>query len=471
MTRRPAVADVRVRRIPRRWRLLVLATSIGVALSGLLMVAPAPADELACTQPQWPGTPGTTTDVRLTTLGTWSLSGCHGACTGASPEARVQLTPNASLQNVGSADIPWNDWIDAAFSTPLPPYDNRQHPLLTWNLYRIDGSGRIDQIGRAGVKHAWFSTNGSCGCNGGYVLWSAPSSNTQIGCTDTYTAANNSINRRLGPRSEIIPKDAIWGRCGSLWDPQCLGVASDHGLGAPAHRLLARESDLAPALNPDAQYYLEAWYLIRDEDHPNDNLRHVRGRATWSGSAWSNFVHEGAQVEGPAIDTWASLPIAAGGAALATTLATAEGRVRVASRATALGGGLYRYDYAVMNLDFARAATSGAEPNLRVLRNHGFDRIAVPVANADALTALEAVDGAGQVTPWLTNAVGTEVEFSASAFDGTLDWGMLMRFSFVAPGPPEPGEITLGVQDAGTPGEFAVAAVVPRALFSDGFED
>ncbi|MBK7147158.1 MAG: hypothetical protein IPH76_18930 [Xanthomonadales bacterium] len=76
------------------------------------------------------------------------------------------------------------------------------------------------------------------------------------GCLDTHGASNNDETPPPSARApEIIPVDAIWGRCGSLWDPACSGVAIDHGLNAPAHRMMVRESDLAPAANPGAQYY------------------------------------------------------------------------------------------------------------------------------------------------------------------------------------------------------------------------
>ncbi len=470
-----------MRILPRPLRVLALTVGTGVTAASLLGTSDVPAGEtflfgapksvLACSNPVWPGAPGTTTDVKLTTLSSSAtMWGCIGGCNGNSSSARVYFAPSASLQNIGSADVPWNDWINAGYSAPLAPYNNRQHPLLTWSLYRVDADGSIDQIGRAGVKHAWYSTNVSCGCSGGHVLWAAPNTVGLVGCSDTYGASNNDETRRLGPRSEIIPKDAIWGRCGSLWDPACSGVAIDHGLNAPAHRMMVRESDLAPAANPGAQYYFEAWYLIRDEDHPNDNFRHVRGSSSWNGSSWSAFNYDPTQVVGPAIDTWAGLPVPGGGASLPTTLQTDEGDVRLVTRVIPLGGGLYRYDYALMNLDFARAATQGSEPNLRVLRNHGFDRVTIPVPNAGALASIEAVDGAGLIPAWITSAAGGSLEFTASNINGTLDWGTLMRFSFVAPFAPASGSIELGVQEAGTPASYSMTTLVPGAMFMDGFE-
>ena len=51
-------------------------------------------------------------------------------------------------------------------------------------------------------------------------------------------------------------------------------------------------------------------------------------------------------------------PAAATAGAQNSELATPEGHARIAVKTTALGGGIYRYDYVVMNLDFARAVIS-----------------------------------------------------------------------------------------------------------------
>jgi hypothetical protein len=89
----------------------------------------------------------------------------------------------------------------------VPPYGNDQHPYLIWNLYRTNSDGRLEQIGRSGVKHAWLTTNGSC-------LDSTAEHDSHIlgrGCLDTYGTGNNDTSSDLGPRSEIVPATGIWG--------------------------------------------------------------------------------------------------------------------------------------------------------------------------------------------------------------------------------------------------------------------
>ncbi len=458
------------------WGLPLMAALWGTAsdppTSGISFSTASSRSPQACSNPVWSGTPGTTTDVAMTSLGSSAtMWGCVGSCNGSSSTARVYFAPNATLQNVGNADVPWLDWLGAGNSSPMPPYGNRQHPLLVWNLYRIDASGKLDQIGRSGVKHAWYATNGSCGCGGGYILWAAPNSTTQQGCSDTYSAGNNNESRRLGPRSEIVPNNATWGRCGSVWDPDCDGLTVDPALGPPAHRMLVRESDLAPALNPGAEYWLEAWYLVRDDDFGNNNLRHARGQSSFAGGSWSNFLLEaGTQQPGPVISTW--LAQAPGGTQVQDQeLATAEGRVRLAVWATDLGDGRWRYDYALMNLDFARAQTQGSEPNLRVLHNYGFDRILLDLPASVPIESAEWSDGTGQLTPWASGRDGERFGWTATQSDASLTWGTLLRLSLVAAAAPTAARAELRVQEAGTPSSYVLQTLAPsNILFRNGFE-
>jgi len=454
------------------WSLPLIAAAWSV--SGPPVQAPRAAASLAplaCTTPVWNGAMGAVTDVAMTSLGSSAtMWGCSGSCTGSSSSARVYFAPNATLQNVGSADVPWWDWLGGGNSAPMPPYANRQHPLLVWNLYRIDGDGQLDQIGRSGVKHAWYSTNGTCGCSGGNILWAAPNASTQQGCTDTYSAGNNNESRRLGPRSEIVPKDAVWGRCGSVWDPDCDGLTVDPAMGAPVHRMLVRESDLAPALNPGAEYWLEAWYVVRDDAAHANNFRHGRGQTAWSGGSWSNFaLAGGTQQPGPLLSTWiAQAP--AGTRVLDRELVTAEGRVRLAVRATPLGDGRWRYDYALMNLDFARAQTQGSEPNLRVLHNYGFDRILLEIPAGLAIESSEWSDGAGLLTPWAGERNGDRYGWAATEPAASLTWGSLLRLSLVANAAPVAASAELRIQEPGTPATLTLETLAPAELFGDGFE-
>ena len=54
-----------------------------------------------------------------------------------------------------------------------------------------------------------------------------------------------------------------------------------------------------------------------------------------------------------------------------------------------------------------------------------------------------------------------------------LDWGVMVRFSFVADAAPTGAPVTLDVTDPGAPAEYAVTSLsvgIPGLLLADGFE-
>jgi hypothetical protein len=182
---------------------------------------------------------------------------------------------------------------------------------------------------------------------------------------------------------------------------------------------------------------------------------------------------------GPAIDRWVPLTGAPPNQASARILSP-EGESRVAVKVVDLGGGSFRYDYAVMNLDFSRAVTEGAEPNLRVIRNNGFNRFEVPLPASATVTSIEFGDGDTDAgNDWASRREGDrliwEAAGSSTAPVNPLNWGVLFRFSFVTSTAPESGTARLGIAEPGgvphldAPGVLA-PAVQSDALFADGFE-
>jgi hypothetical protein len=151
-------------------------------------------------------------------------------------------------------------------------------------------------------------------------------------------------------------------------------------------------------------------------------------------------------------------------------LAVPEGHAKVAVKAVDLGGGNWRYDYAVMNFDFARATTSGSEPNLRVLSNRGFDSFSVPLPAGATVVATKFSDGdldsannwkvattAGKVT-WMARARSSSANAPSNP---TLDWGTMFSFSVTVNRAPTAGQGTLHVAQAGSPAQHSVATLVP----------
>ncbi len=432
-------------------------------------------------------------DLFMQTFNT-QYSRCDG-CTGEGGNGRVVFTPSSTLKNnvnngtsvatipsdprgtskaLWSADIPWY----GKFSGNFAPYNNDQHPYLIWNLYRFNADGTIDQIGRSGVKHAFLTTNTGCIQNPGnsHVLG--------LGCTDTYGTGNNDSSSDLGPRSEIIPATNQWGRCGSIYDTNCDGAQNAGGNGQYDQRLVVREAQFSGAGQTGATYQFESWYLARQDIDIYNSMATKRATFTRNASTWSIGGNDQYRL-GPAIDRWVD-PLAPGANARSVELAGSEGHTKVAVKATDLGNGSWRYDYVVMNLDFARAKTSGAEPNLRVIHNFGFDRFSVPVPAGTTLTNVVFSDGDldaandwafssdGGVATW-TAPVNPAPIADVPAVLNPLNWGTMFRFSFVAPVAPSEATASLHVAEAGTPAAYEAGVLAPTAplvdpIFEDGFD-
>ena len=435
---------------------------------------------------RWPGMPapggGTfQVDVFMQSLAV-QYTRSAGADGPGGSDGRVVFTPTASLRNnvndgtavqtiadplgtsnaLHAADVPWHE----KFTGSCPPYGNDQHPYLVWNLYRIDAHGQLEQVARSGLKHALFTINSGCapGANpfNGHVLGR--------GCGDTYGVANNDSADDLGPRSEVIPSTGLWGRCGSVYDPDCNGSPDDFaGYDAFAYRLAARESEIDPAANPGAQWLFEAWYLVRDDIDVLNTMQTRELSFSWQQGLWT--VQNGGNLRlGPAIDRWVD-PAAPGADASSTLLATALGQARIAVRTQALADGWWRYDIAVMNLDFSVASTSGSGDSLRVLDNRGFTGLDLPLPQGTLVRAASVADGDDDpANDWQASLQGDSLQWIAPG-TAELGWGTLQRFSFEADAAPGPGQLALH-SDAGSHPAAARLPLQgdPGRIFRSGFE-
>ena len=354
-----------------------------------------------------------------------------------------------------------------------PPYKNDQHPFLIWNLYRFNADGSIEQIGRSGVKHAFVSVNvgclDSCDHMGGHALGR--------GCGDTYGTGNNDSPWDMAPRSEIVPATATWGRCGSIFDPDCTGqyAVQDGNNDEWTQRMKTHESQIDPAANPGATYMMDSWYIARQDINIYNSMATVSGTPHYSSNQWS-FSGQSNFRLGGAIDRWVD-PTSPPANSMNTELSVAEGHAKLAVKVTDLGTGSWRYDYAVMNLDFARAVTQGADanggPDPRVLSNHGFDSFTVPAGGTIGATTFS--NGTLDVPGWTESSANGDVTWTAPD-GGTLDWGVMYSYSITSTSAPVAGTATLHVALSGTPASYDVATLVPAAsgpddtVFANGFD-
>ena len=446
-----------------------------------------PAPDRVCSPYPWPNVavpsvPGAVYKADLFMQATfYDPTGCQGCDGPGGADGIASIAPNSTLRNnvndgtmqptisgdplgtssnLYTANVAWHEM----FSGVNDPYGNDQHPFLIWNMYRINADGSIDQIGRSGVKHAFLTINDGCldSCNNFDSLGR--------GCGDTYGSGNNDSPSDMGPRSEIVPATGIWGRCGSIWDSGCTGTQHSNGNNSWTQRMKVHESQIDPAANAGATYMMESWYVARDDTNIYNSMATITGTPHWAGGTWS-LSSQTAFKLGPAIDRWVS-PTAPPANSMNTEIAATEGHAKVAVKATNIGGGNWRYDYAVENLDFARAVTQppAAGPDPRVLSNKGFDVFSVPIPSGATVVASSFRDGDLETNNnWVIGTSGSAVTWrsggpaiSPNAPRGqTLDWGSMYLFSVTVNRAPANGSGMLHVARAGSPAQFNVATLVP----------
>jgi hypothetical protein len=401
-----------------------------------------------------PGQPGATYQADLFMKSFFmQYMRCNG-CTGVGGSGSVVFAPSSTLRNnanngslqatvagdplgtstaLYAADVPWYQM----FSGPNAPYGNDQHPFLIWNMYRLNADGSIDQIGRSGVKHAFLTLNTNCLDNPGdsHILGR--------GCEDVYSTSNNDSNNSLGPRTEIVPNTNQWGRCGSIYDTNCDGISNTTTNGVYDQRLVVTESQFSGSAQTGATYLFESWYLARQDINIYNSMGTVQAGFTRNATTWSVTGNNGYRL-GPAIDRWVD-PTNPGTNARNVEVVTPEGRLKVAVKATSLGGGLWLYDYAVMNLDFSRPWTEGAEPNLRVNKALGFDNFGVPVGTS---TVTDLVFSDGDLVAsndWSPVIRDGRLTWWSSSRTNALNWGTMFRFSFTINQAPAADSVTLHI--------------------------
>jgi hypothetical protein len=403
----------------------------------------------------WPTEPDYEADIAMTHMGTPSFRRCQG-CNGSSGGPMV-IVPDATLKNVGTADVPW--WVQ--FSGNFPPYGNDQHPFLIWNLYRLSADGQLEMIAASGLKHAFFTINigPDCACPGGQILWSQ--------CEDIYGAASNDMGVYLAPRNEIVPHAGLWGRCHSFFDPDCSGSQSQSS-GSYDNRLLVMESEINPAAHPGARFFLDAWYVTRDDENIFNSMGWQEITPTWNGMTWTFPVSDG-MTQGAVIDHWVD-PLLPAMDQLSTLVETDTGTIKVAVHVEDLGDGTWRYDYAVANFDFMRASIAGSEPDLEVTDSQGLIAFEVPARSNVEILATQ-FSRADRLTgqDWTVETVNQKVRWSDPG-DTPLDWGLLFRFSLVADHPPVRSEFKLAF--GADPSEFVGAATLAPSpsIFADRFQ-
>ncbi len=351
--------------------------------------------------------------------------------------------------NVGDAPLNWCDNGGGCGSGTT----DEDHPAIAQNLYRLK-DGRFEQIGMSWLKHGFVSLNtSSAGCGDGSCD-PPPLGGNQlgVGCTDPYGSSKNG-GRPLGRRSEV---NAATGEFPFPYGTG--GTESEPG----DQRVKVLESELDPALNAGAKYYLEGQYVAPDDAAAGNGLNNASYREVTVAAGTFNLSVTGSTVrEQSAIEVWPVLDSTVEVVNVDTASTPVE-RFHVARKVTNPAPGTWHYEYAVHNLNSDQSARSFtvAFPSTATISNAGF-RDVDHHSNEPYAT-----------TDWMPNTTANAVAWATDTFAvnpnaNALRWGTMFSFWFDANAGPGGLSHTLGLFKAGGDLTVEFAGV---EVFDDGFE-
>jgi hypothetical protein len=333
---------------------------------------------------------------------------------------------------------------------PLPATN---HPIIPQNLYRMSGGSsnndRFEQIGHSWVKHMFGSANfDGCGlsCTDPGTI-----ARLGVGCADAYEAEQNATQHDMGSRAWVNPFTGVF-----------QANANDHTghahFGTTAHMILVEAGDLNTSMNPGATYYVEVQYIAPDEyawcqSHPgecnmfnNASYRQFNVNGTTSFS----FVAAGDTVRTAAVNAWTGATINP-----IEPEPGVDGRAFIAYKVTGPVAGVWRYEYALYNMNLDRAIQSFSVPvGFGItLSNVGFH--APPNHPGFANDGTQGGAGLSNAA-WTSNQTADALGWSSETFAqnqnaNAIRWGTLYNFRFDSDRPPQATNATIGFFKTGTP--------------------
>jgi len=329
---------------------------------------------------------------------------------------------NIATQSCNSGDAVLN-WFDSGGDT--------RHPVISQNMFRY-ADGRFEQLGYSWLKHGFCAVNEFetlCGpCN------STNCDTLGVGCADTYWA---SLNDGRGGRSKRFVSPTLGSHVESGITPT--------GNNTIRGRLQVAVADIDPALNPDAEYFIEGHYVTLD-DHAAGN---ARNNATWrrvNVVAVNNVDGGGpSQREEPAIYAWQDQDPGVVINVIAHTENDGTSWLYLGHRVTQINATTWRYEYAIQNLNSDQSVSSFTVPvqdASTFIGNVGFHD--VDAHSGDPWSTVDWVGTRGPVDlSWATEDFGTNPDANA------IRWATLYNFGFDANAPPVSGTVSMGFFKAG----------------------
>lgn len=331
---------------------------------------------------------------------------------------------------------------------------NTNHPVIAQNMFRYkevvggaNGYARFEQIGQSWLKHGFCAVNETESLCGNGSCQGTNCDTLGIGCADTYWAT---LNDGGSGRSKTMVNAAL----GTHTD----GGPTPSGNSTIRGRLQVVVSDIDPGQNPGAEYFIESQYVTADDAAWGNSANNASWRRV-SVSSVSNVNGGGpTQREEPAIFAWKDQDSAVAIKPFDTGEGPEVTLMFLGYRVTDLGGGQWRYEYALQNLTSDQSAKGFRVPigsGVNVTNVYFRD---VPWHSGDPYDGTDWSDsiGGGEIG-WATD------DFNVNPNANALRWGTMYNFGFTADGPPVATNVAIDLFKPGVNSEILVAAQGPDA--------
>jgi len=347
------------------------------------------------------------------------------------------------------------------------------HPVIGQSLFRIM-DGRIEQIGQGMAKHRIEPFLHYGGCSDPLAI----SDHLSPGCSETYSAFYPDYGPDGIGYDEDGPKYQVNPTTGSLGLPILYPPCADSWLGDKVSHIEVDPLDIDPFINDGAVFLAEAQVISADDALAGNSANNVSIRLLAVNATDDVQPVWGTGQGASALDLFAAMH----SSAMVTEVVNedeggsgVDSRVFVACNVIELPNGLYRYEYAVQNVDSHQGVRSLRIPaDCAYLQLSDFDQHHVDYNLCGEIWQSD--DWSTSLTEGILQfATGVHTGLEATEFSwdnvptgdpSPIRWGTLSNFAFTATTPPKEIEVELGLFRPGSTMSLTAVTLGP----CEGFE-
>ncbi len=340
--------------------------------------------------------------------------------------------------NLGSV---WLNWLDSL--------GNANHPVIGQNLFRlknVDGVRRFEQLAQSWLKHGFCALENNACCNN--CTHGGSCDHLGVFCSDPYSADRNGqqvTSQFIGPKWQANATTGVH------IEPRANPPFTVNNVSRRMHIPISTLEVSNGTGGVDVtRYFGEGQYVAADDAlwaNKNNNASYRPVTVTGSGTAWTFQMTGTTQRQQCGIRAWADTDTTVTDPStitkvLETDIITPENSgdsalVILAAQATNLGGGLWRYEYAMQNLNSDRCVSEFSVPVSGYLSvSHlGFSDVAYWDGDGEGNVTVDGTDWPGVVGSGAVTWTCTQT-YDQNHNANALRWGTMYNFRFDCDQPP-----------------------------------